>query len=132
MKEFDAAVNAPRRGRAAAPRHSLAEPGGAADAKSEDEDEEEEDPAPRRVCFSFKPVDPRSCLNPFNRLRSSHLSIFSGTKAAMKNNFGLCITGLAARSFRLYCFSYFYGLLYTSSHNIGILDTIGQKLQVIS
>jgi hypothetical protein len=49
VKEFDAAVNAPKRGRAAAPRHSLAEPGGAADAKSEEEEEEEESSVPPRV-----------------------------------------------------------------------------------
>ncbi|KAG9100675.1 hypothetical protein FRC06_003855, partial [Ceratobasidium sp. 370] len=46
VTEFDAAVNAPRRSRAAAPRHSLAEPDGAADAKSEDE---ESPPEPRRA-----------------------------------------------------------------------------------
>ncbi|CCO28430.1 hypothetical protein BN14_02425 [Rhizoctonia solani AG-1 IB] len=55
VKEFDAVVNAPRKGRAAAPRHSLAEPGGAADAKSEEEeeDEEEESVPKRKSAFSF-------------------------------------------------------------------------------
>jgi hypothetical protein len=51
VKEYDAAVNGPKRGRAAAPRHSLAEPGGAADAKSDEEEEEEESVAPPRVCL---------------------------------------------------------------------------------
>lgn len=86
MKEFDAAVNAPRRGRAAAPRHSLAEPGGAADAKSEDEDEEE-DPAPRRVSSLRNRISAWS-LSPLDCFRRSHHSIFLRIKAT-RNNFDL-------------------------------------------
>ncbi|KAG8719882.1 hypothetical protein FRC08_001806 [Ceratobasidium sp. 394] len=52
VKEFDAAVNAPRRSRAAAPRHSLAEHDGAADAKSEGEGSSPE-PRRKRPSFNF-------------------------------------------------------------------------------